>query len=467
MPTSELVFKARYVFPVDGPVIHDGSVHVQGQRIVRVGPSVGPPTVDLGAAAIVPGFVNAHTHFDLSGLRAKQLGGRSFVDWLRAVIAARREMDAKAVHHAVGRGIDASLAAGTTLVGDISSGGMSWTPLARSPLRATVFCELLGLGSDRAVHTAKAARSWLSAMAVAADAAQPPTAASDALVFDDGTPLESLPDLSGTTLSQRLVPALSPHAPYSTHPLLYDLAGRWGTGAGATLCSHLAETREELRLIRDRAGPLRAFLESIGAWNEAWRPPGPSPLDYLRRSDTERANWLIAHGNYLTDDDIVATGRLQSAVGGEPPAVGERQPAMSDRPLRRLAVAYCPRTHFYFAHAPHPYPKLLASGVAVCIGTDSLASTPTLSVLDELRFLRRRDPNLPGATLLHMATLAGAWALGRERDCGSLSPGKFADLAVIRLPADRDETDPHELLLQSNQPVTGAMIGGQWVFRLR
>jgi cytosine/adenosine deaminase-related metal-dependent hydrolase len=460
MRTSELVLKARYVFPVDGPVIRDGCVHVQAHRIIHVGPSAGTPTLDLGNAAIVPGFVNAHTHLDLSGLRAKELGGSSFVNWLRAVIAARREMDAKAVHHAVGRGIDACLAAGTTLVGDMSSGGMSWKPLARSPLRATVFCELLGLGPDRATHTARAARGWLSPMAVAPDSTEPSHAAENELAFDDATPLDPLPLVPATATPRRLMPALSPHAPYSTHPLLYDLAGRWARRSSAPLCSHLAETREEQQLIRDRAGPLRSFLESIGAWSDAWRPPGPSPLDYLRRPDTEPAHWLIAHGNYLSDDDIATIRDQGSAISGQQSAVGNPHSG-------RRAVAYCPRTHFYFGHATHPYPKLLAAGVVVCIGTDSLASTPTLSVLDELRFVRRRDAGLPGSTLLHIATLAGAWALGRERDCGSLSPGKYADLAVIRLPPDRDEADPHELLLQSDQPVTGTMISGQWVYRLQ
>ena len=67
----------------------------------------------------------------------------------------------------------------------------------------------------------------------------------------------------------------------------------------------------------------------------------------------------------------------------------------------------------------------------VCVGTDSLASSPTLSVLDEIRFLHRRDPSLSGPLLLTMATLFGAWALCAETTTGSLKPGKSADLAVI------------------------------------
>jgi cytosine/adenosine deaminase-related metal-dependent hydrolase len=109
---------------------------------------------------------------------------------------------------------------------------------------------------------------------------------------------------------------------------------------------------------------------------------------------------------------------------------------------------------------------MLAAGLAVCLGTDSLASTASLSILDEMRFLHRRDPSLPTTTILYMATLAGATALRRESNCGSLTPGKFADLAVVRLP-DRDDSDSLRLLLQSDEPVIRTMIGGRIVFQMR
>jgi aminodeoxyfutalosine deaminase len=85
-----------------------------------------------------------------------------------------------------------------------------------------------------------------------------------------------------------------------------------------------------------------------------------------------------------------------------------------------------------------------------------------LSVLDEIRFLHRRDPSLGGPLLLTMATLFGAWALRAETTTGSLKPGKSADLAVIALP-DRDAVDPHELVLESDRPVVSTMFEGDFV----
>jgi cytosine/adenosine deaminase-related metal-dependent hydrolase len=125
-------------------------------------------------------------------------------------------------------------------------------------------------------------------------------------------------------------------------------------------------------------------------------------------------------------------------------------------------VVYCPRTHAFFGHPPHGFRDLLARGVRVALGTDSLASNPDLDLLAEARFLHRLYPDVPGAQLLHMATLAGALALGWGDEAGSLAPGKSADLAVLPLPPAGD-TDPHELVLDSDLPVSAVLCRGRWV----
>jgi cytosine/adenosine deaminase-related metal-dependent hydrolase len=201
---------------------------------------------------------------------------------------------------------------------------------------------------------------------------------------------------------------------------------------------------EELRLLEHRDGPMRRFLEDSGAWDDDWEPIGPRPSDYVRRGELRNADWLIAHGTYLDPEDFWQL-RPEAAPNN-----------------KRVAVAYCPRTHARFGHAPHPYRALLERGVIVCLGTDSLASAETLSPLDELRFLHRRDESLSGELLLTMATLFGAWALRAETTTGSLKVGKSADLAIIDLP-DRDEADPYRLLLESDLPVSGTVFEGDFV----
>ncbi|HKI18913.1 MAG TPA: amidohydrolase family protein [Isosphaeraceae bacterium] len=419
MRRGTLTLQARYVYPVEGPPVRDGCLTIQQGRIAWVGPAKERRgDLDLGNVAIVPGFVNAHTHLELEPLgRPGQPGGEQEdeVSWLRKVVDQRRSGTEKTQRAAVLRNVKASIEAGTTLLADTTTAGLSWGPIAEAPLRAVVFAELIGLQRDRGLEASDTAWRWLS----------------------------SIRPESQVAACAR--PGLSPHAPYSTAGWLYHKA----VASRMPLSTHLAEMPEELRLLKYRDGPLRRFLEDLGAWDEEWEPIGPRPADYIRRGELRNADWLIAHGTYLEPDDFWQL-RPEAAPDG-----------------RRVAVAFCPRTHARFGHAPHPYRALLERGAIVCLGTDSLASSESLGILDELRFLHRRDDSLSGALLLTMATLFGAWALRAETTTGSLKPGRSADLAVVSLP-DRDEKDPFTLLLESDLPVIstvfeGDFVTGRWV----
>jgi cytosine/adenosine deaminase-related metal-dependent hydrolase len=366
--------------------------------------------MDLGNVAIVPGFVNAHTHLELEPLVGSGRDEGDEISWLRQVVDQRRASTEESHRVAVRRNLSEAIAAGTTLLADTTTAGLSWGPIAEAPVRALVFSELIGLKRERGLETSDQAWRWLGSIR---------------------------PEMQVAACAR---PGLSPHAPYSTAGWLYykSVASRM------PLSTHLAELPEELRLLKNRDGPLRSFLEELGAWDDDWEPIGPRPSDYIRRGELRNADWLISHGTYLDPEDFWQF-RPEAAPDGH-----------------RVAVAFCPRTHARFGHAPHPYRALLKRGAIVCLGTDSLASTPSLSILDELRFLHRRDDSLSGQLLLTMATLFGAWALRADTTTGSLKPGKSADLAIVSLP-DREEPDPFALLLESDLPVIATLFEGDFI----
>ncbi len=421
MRRDTLTLQARYVFPVENPPIEDGVVCIQQGRIGWVGPaSERAGDLDLGNVAIVPGFVNAHTHLELASLYGRKTqgerepdrhsGSEDEVAWLRRVMEQRRDGSRATLTAAIGRNLRASIEAGTTLLADTTTAGLSWDQVAAAPLRAVVFAELIGLKRYRGLQTSDAAWDWLATIR---------------------------PENQVAACAR---PGLSPHAPYSTSDWLYHKAA----GSHLPLSTHLAEMPEELRLLEHRDGPLRQFLEDLGAWDDDWEPIGPRPADYVRRGELRNADWLIAHGTYLDPSDF---WQLRPAAAPDD---------------HRVAVAFCPRTHARFGHAPHPYRAMLEKGIVVCLGTDSLASSPSLSILDEIRFLHERDPSLSGELLMTMATLFGAWALRAETTTGSLRPGKSADLAIIPLP-DRSTTDPYCLILDSDEPVLATIFEGDFI----
>jgi cytosine/adenosine deaminase-related metal-dependent hydrolase len=383
---------ARWVLPVDQPPLERGCITIADNRIVAVEPR-GRRTadVDLGNVALLPGLVNAHTHLDLSGLRGLAPPTPDFTGWLRQVIAHRRNRSPEQVQADIQEGLRESLRCGTTLLGDISGDGSSWAVLVNAPLRALVFRELLGLPKERASRAWADLDRWL--------VAHPSTSTCR--------------------------PGASPHAPYSVRASLFVAAAT----SDVPVAVHLAETKEELWLLGDRAGPFVPFLRDLGAWD----PEGlAESMDHVLSLCNSLQPTLFVHGNFLSPTAPVP---------------------------RNGSIVYCPRTHAAFGHPPHPFRELLARGVRVALGTDSLASNPDLSILEEARFLHRRYPDLPGDVLLRMATLSGAEALGWQDETGSLTPGKSADVVVLPLP-DRDAVDAYRLVLSSERAVQQVLWRG-------
>jgi cytosine/adenosine deaminase-related metal-dependent hydrolase len=223
---------------------------------------------------------------------------------------------------------------------------------------------------------------------------------------------------------------LSPHAPYTAHPELIRRLAGLSAATAFPLAMHLAESREELELLKTGCGPLRDLLVEFDSWDDEAIRPQSTPLDYLRMLS---ASWraLVIHGNYLSDDEIAFVGRRAA----------------------KLSVVYCPRTHAYFGHAPYPLAKLLQAGANVALGTDSRASNPDLDLLAEMRELAARHI-VPPEWIVQMATINGARALGREREIGSLAPGKRADLTIVHLPDSKGD-EPYELLFDPRARASG------------
>jgi aminodeoxyfutalosine deaminase len=219
---------------------------------------------------------------------------------------------------------------------------------------------------------------------------------------------------------------VSPHAPYSVHKALIEATARiW------PICIHLGETQAERELLESRRGPFVEFLSDLGVWD----PWGLAPsFDWVAWKASRSPSALLAHGNFLSPATQIA---------------------------RNTTIVYCPRTHAAFAHPPHPFAEMLARGVRVALGTDSLASNPDLDLLAEARFVRDHYLQVSGAEILRMATINGAEALGFGAVTGSLEAGKSADLVVVPL-GDADGDEPYEMLFAFPEGERRTMWRGEW-----
>jgi cytosine/adenosine deaminase-related metal-dependent hydrolase len=388
-------YHAAWILPISEPPVRDGWFAVDRGRVVALGAagkrvlSDGAQVVDLGNVAVLPGLVNAHTHLELSYLRDEVPPASQFVTWIRGVMNARRDRPdpgAREILDAVDRAVQEAVACGTAIVGDISNTLVTFGPLARSSLAAVVFYELIKFNAPDPAGLVGAAMA----------------------------------ELDGLAPTERVRASLAAHAPYSVAPLvLRAIREAVGRDPFAPCSIHVSESAEEVEFIRSGAGPWRALLEEIGAWDPAWVAPGGTPVQFLDDSGFLDGRVLAVHGVQMTTADL-------------------------DRLVARgTTLVACPRSNGHTGAGAPPIEDFYNYGVKVAVGTDSLASSPDLNVFAELATMRALAPTVSAGALLDSATRQGARALGFDADYGTIEPGKSARLLAVSIPADTDDVEEY------------------------
>ena len=194
------------------------------------------------------------------------------------------------------------------------------------------------------------------------------------------------------------VPA--PHAPYSVGPDLFRRIFAAAAAAGKATSVHVAEDPDELALLRDGSGRWADTLRSMGV-DPASRAPGKTPVAYLADLGAFDAPKppLLVHMVHAGEEDR----RIAREAGA--------------------TVVLCPRSNLHIGGRLAEVDRLMEDGLPLAIGTDSLASTPDLSLWGEMATLAAHFPSVSPARWLDAATLQGARALGLTA-LGSLTPGK-------------------------------------------
>lgn len=392
---------ARWIFPVASPPIENGLLEITGGQIESVEALSGrscPDALDLGNSAILPALINAHAHLEFSDLQQPIQPPAPFGEWLQNLMAHRRsrsETDTESVLAA--RGAEESARHGTTIVGDIVTGDWTVASATTAGSKVVALRELIGLLPDQHDLQMRVARCHI-----------------------------------GFCREADILPGLSPHASFTVASSLFHSLVELAKAKRVPLCIHLAETQAELELLSSGTGELVAMLKTFGLWRDDLILRGTRPLDFLMAmSDLPAAS--IAHGNYLSDEEIEFLGQHPN-----------------------ITTIYCPRTHHFFGHEPHPWQRLLEAGAPVALGTDGRSSNPDYSLWSEVRFLDQKTDGTARPALLKMATLYGAAALG-VTSLGTLKSGHKALPTLIGL-AESGLSDPWEQLFDSGSKPEAAAV---------
>jgi cytosine/adenosine deaminase-related metal-dependent hydrolase len=410
---SDLILRARVVLPVGRAPLENGAVLISGDRIVSVGrwPRGRRPAglvVDLGASVLLPGLVNAHCHLDYTHMAGLFPPPRKFTDWIKLITSEKGLWDYSDYAASWIAGAKMLLQSGTTTVADIEAVPELLPEVwETTPLRVISQLELTGVRSRR--HPQQILREALQTL--------------------DHLPLG------------RCRASLSPHAPYSTTPMLLRRAAAVARRRKLRLATHVAESALEFDMFQHARGEMFDWLARNH--RDMRDCGGRSPVQQLARCQALGAHLLAIHVNYLAPGDAELLAR------------------------KRVSVVHCPRSHDYFGHAEFPRRALAKAGVNLCLGTDSLASVrkhPSreleLNLGLEMRTFAKKNPGVSPRQILEMATINGARALGARGRIGELKPGAFADL--IALPYAGPPAKVAEAVVHHSHRVNAGMIGGDW-----
>lgn len=428
-----MLYCARWILPISSPAIADGAVAVEGEEIISLGTRLAlaeqlpQATIrDFAESAIIPGFINAHSHLELTAMRGfLENEENDFFAWLKKLTIARLErMTPDDLHVSAAWGACEAVRAGVTCVADASDSAFeSMNALREVGLRAIVFQESFGPDPRLARENFEKLKTKVARL---------------------------------REVETSLVKCgVSPHAPYTVSAPQLELISGFAIENKLPLMMHAAETTMEVSLLRKGLGPFADGLKSRGI---EWSAPGVSTIQYLNDHGVLQARPLLAHCINIDDADIEMMRQTETRV------------------------AHCPKSNAKLGHGRAPFGKLLDNGIAVGLGSDSVASNNSCDLLEEARFaiLNARskcstegddygDRRLDLDEVLHTATLGGARALGLEGQIGELKEGLQADFAVVYLdrPHQIPSYEPTSTLIfaSSARDVTLTVVAGKELYR--
>lgn len=275
-------------------------------------------------------IVNAHTHLELGWLKAglPDMVGTDFVAWMRsAVYEPFQRLQTgweKQFVDSIEAGIKELVATGVTTVGDISETGLSIQPLLNAGLGGVVYIEILGDDVQKAEQRFQRMKDIIK---------------------------NWKPRLKGN-----LRIGIAPHTPYSLSRELWAKVIEFAKAENLPLCIHVAESQAETEYLQSGTGALKEIYYP----ERKFEAPKKSPVAYLEELGALALKPLLIHAVQVSDEDIALIKKYD------------------------CTVVHCPRSNLRLNCGRMPLEKFLAAGIPVLIGTDSLASSPSLNIFQEM-----------------------------------------------------------------------------------
>lgn len=372
---------ANYVFPVASPPVKNGILELEEDGritgIVDPGGNIREMRrMEYHNGILVPGFVNCHSHLELSCLKNKIARGTGLAGFLKAVQKERSCLDEASLRKAMQEADQQMVREGIRVCGDVSNTGSSFPVKAESSLYYHTFVEVFGFTSRQMEQR-----------------------------YDEGSLL-----LHRLKEEHGLPGDMVPHADYSADYRLLRRIRSSMDEREAILSMHYREssrwTEQRIRILSRLWYMLVKGRPELRYWRAMnLRGLAEALMDY-----PGELHLLLVHNRFAGIEDLRYAEKMAT-----PPV-----------------WVFCPRSELYINNGLPNIPLFFQEGQAIALGTDSLASNESLSMLEELKVLQEHFPRIPFESMLGWATIQGAQALGVEQNFGSFMPGNNPGINLIQ-----------------------------------
>lgn len=367
---------ADYIYPISSEPIKNGVIHFdEDGTILKVGSKESGNTDDIEyfKGIICPGFINTHCHLELSHMRAQIPEKLGMARFIKEIIYKRAAFTTEEIDQRIIEAETEMINNGIVAVGDISNNDSTFKQKTKGKLAYQTFIEVFALDPSKSEE-----------------------------VFENAL------NLKKKLLDLNLSGSIVPHAPYSVSDQLHNMIAKEAIKNSSILSLHNQESFAEGELFKSKSGDLFDTFSKMGINMEFIAKTGLSSLKTTFPKLPSSLKTLLVHNTFTSKEDI------------------EFATSINDN----IYWCTCPNANLYIENKLPNYNLFIDKNAKTTIGTDSLSSNWSLSVLDELKTIAKYNPEIPLQTMLLWATKNGADFLGFDQ-LGTIEKGKKPGLNLL------------------------------------
>ncbi len=366
---------ADYIFPVSSDPIKNGSITISEDGTILALESDNNGATEHYSGIICPGFINTHCHLELSHLRSQVNEKTGITSFIKEIIEKRTTFSEDLIERCIVDAEAEMIRNGIVAVGDISNNNSTFKQKEKRNLYYHTFIEIFSMDPSKAEETIEKGKKLIAELTT-----------------------------SGS---------ISPHAPYTMSEELLALINNVAEENNSILTIHNQESEGENELFLYNSGVMFNTFKEMGINTNLMRKTGENSLQSTLKHLNKAKKIVLVHNTFTSKEDFDWIKSNRSDFRSQ------------------LYFCTCPNANLFIENKLPDYKLFIEENATITIGTDSLASNWSLSILDELKTITKYYPEIPLQTLLLWATKNGAEFLGQNQ-LGSIEKGKKPGLNLLK-----------------------------------